>query len=77
MHVRDAVADFDKGIKHDPALFMTLKMDKQWISWHHSIIAQARTQDVDDVLNWTFNPSTQQGKLQTIHLTLWMRWSSN
>jgi hypothetical protein len=38
-------------------------LDKQWVSWQCSTIAQARAQDVDDVLDPTFHPSKPEDKL--------------
>ena len=47
---------FRKGIKRDPALFPVLKEDSQWDSWNRSVIALARAQGVDQVLDHNFTP---------------------
>ena len=60
---RDPVADFKKGIKRDPSLFPIFKMEKQWISWQRSVLAQARAQDVADVLDPTYAASSLEDKL--------------
>jgi hypothetical protein len=59
----DPVTDFKKGIKCDPTLFNTFKLDKQWVSWQCSTIAQARAQAVHDVLDPAFSPSKLEDKL--------------
>jgi hypothetical protein len=53
---RDLVSDFKKGIKHDMSYFPTLKQDKQWDNWNRATIAQARVQDVSNVLNHKYAP---------------------
>jgi len=45
------VENFKYGIKWDPVLFMAFKDGKQFDSWHHSTIAQARAQDIADILD--------------------------
>jgi hypothetical protein len=49
--VRDPVADFKKGIKRDPTVFPVFKEDRLWDAWQRSTLAQARAQDVVDVMN--------------------------
>ena len=49
---------FKKEIKRDPALFLVLKEDNQWDSWRRNLIATARAQDVGEVLELTYSPST-------------------
>jgi len=48
---KDLLSKFKKGIKRDASLFVILKDLKQWDSWHRSTVAQARAQDVYDVLD--------------------------
>ncbi len=55
-HPRDAVADFKRGIKRDIGLFSTLKQDKQWDVWQRATIAQARAQDLSEVLDGNYVP---------------------
>ncbi len=57
------LSDFKKGIKRDASLFNVLKDPKQWDSWHQSTLAQARAQDVSDVLNSSFKPTTEDQDL--------------
>ena len=47
----DLVREFKRGIKCDPSLFMELKDFKQWDPWYIDTIAQARAQDMDDILD--------------------------
>jgi hypothetical protein len=47
---QDAVANFKRGIKRDIGLFPTLKQDKQWDVWHGATLAQARAQDLMEIL---------------------------
>ena len=49
---------FRRTIKKDPSLFPTLKDDKYHDVWHRSFNTQAVAQDVADVLNETYVPST-------------------
>jgi len=53
---KDLLSEFKKGIKWDASLFVVLKDLKQWDSWHRSTVAQARTQDVYDVLDPVYKP---------------------
>ena len=53
---------FRKGIKRDMSLFPTLKDERYNDSWHRSFVAQARAQDVDNVLDELFVPSSQEEK---------------
>jgi hypothetical protein len=62
--LRDPVADFKKGIKRDPTLFMDFKMECQWVSWQWSTLAQARAQDVADLLDPAYAPSHSLHGLQ-------------
>jgi hypothetical protein len=55
---RDAVANFKRGIKRDIGLFSTLKQDKQWDVWQRATIAQARAQDLSEVLDDNYVPVT-------------------
>jgi hypothetical protein len=54
---RDLVSDFKKGIKRDMSYFPTLKQDKQWDNWNRATIAQARAQDVSNVLDPKYTPT--------------------
>jgi deoxyhypusine synthase len=60
---RDPVADFKKGIKRDPTLFLDFKMERQWVSWQQSTLAQAHGQDMADVLDPAYAPSQVEDKL--------------
>jgi hypothetical protein len=42
-------------------MFPTLKQDKQWDIWQRAVIAQARAQDLSDVLDPTFIPIGIEG----------------
>ena len=58
----DPVRDFKRGIKRDPSLFPILKDTKQWDPWFIDTKAQARAQDVEDILNPKYKPATQESK---------------
>ncbi len=53
---KDLLSKFKKGIKRDVLLFVVLKDLKQWDLWHCSTLAQARAQDVYNVLDPTYMP---------------------
>ena len=55
--VRDSVFDFKKGIKRDAMSFTVLKENKQWDSAHRTLKAQAKYQDVDDILDPNYVPN--------------------
>jgi hypothetical protein len=59
---RDAVYDFKRGIKRDPSQFPTLKDDKQWDTWNQDTKAQARSQDVMEILTPTYKAVTPEDK---------------
>ncbi len=47
---RDPVADFKRGIKRDPSQFSVLKEERQWDGWNRTNIAQAKAQDVEEIM---------------------------
>ena len=59
---RDPVADFCRGIKRDVSHYSVLKDEKQWDAWSRSTVAQARAQDVDDVINPAYTPTNNAEK---------------
>jgi len=50
---------FRKGVRRDPSLFPVMKEDSQWDSWNRSVIAAARAQAVDKVLDPSYTPTVQ------------------
>ena len=52
------VEQFKRGIKRDPSLFPALKDECNKDNWHRQMMNQARAQDVHDVLDHTYTPST-------------------
>ena len=58
----DLVREFKRGIKRDPSLFMELKDFKQWDPWYIDTKAQARAQDMDDILDPTYKANTAEEK---------------
>jgi hypothetical protein len=58
--IRDRVLEFKKGIKRDPASFTVMKDNKQWDTVHRTLKAQACYQDVDDIINPTYVPTTAE-----------------
>ena len=57
------ITDFKKGIKRDASLFPTLKDEKQWDNWKRDTTALANAQDVAEVLNKDYKPSTPEDTL--------------
>ena len=53
-----AVVEFKHGIKRDPTFFPSLKNEKYNDVWHRSFASQARAQDVGEVLDPEYIPST-------------------
>ena len=51
---------FKRGIKRDPSLFPTLKDEKYHDVWHRSFATQARAQDVADVLDESYTPTSAE-----------------
>ena len=57
-HVQSPADIFKRGIKRDPSVFPALKDEKLNDQWHRSFANQARAQDISDVLDTTYTPST-------------------
>ena len=55
--VVDLVREFKRGIKRDITQFTPLKDDTAWDNWNRSTTAQARAQDIADILDPTYSPS--------------------
>lgn len=53
---------FRRGIKRDASLFPTLKDERFNDSWHRSFVTQARAQDVSEILDDTYVPSTEDDR---------------
>ena len=49
---------FKKGFKQDSSIFPIFKEDNQWDAWNRSVVATARAQSVDKILNHTHVPLT-------------------
>ncbi|HEY9709440.1 MAG TPA: hypothetical protein V6D48_14650 [Oculatellaceae cyanobacterium] len=56
----DPVREFRRGIKRDITQYITFKDDAAWDNWNRSTIAQARAQDVEEVLNPSYIPTTKE-----------------
>src|SRR5687767_10007925 len=54
--VIDLVKEFKRGIKRDALQFSLLKDDAAWDNWNRSTVAQARAQDIAEVLDPTYAP---------------------
>jgi hypothetical protein len=59
---RDAVFDFKKGIKRDLGSFLVYKDEKQWDTWQCFTLAQAHAQDVHEILNASYLPTSSEDK---------------
>lgn len=55
----DPLADFKKGVKHDPTHFLPIKDIKQWGTWKRSFVAITKAQGRHNVLDiaYTLHPS--------------------
>jgi hypothetical protein len=60
--IRDPIADFKKGIKRDSSSFTVYKDEKQWDTWQRSTLAQARAQDVAEILDRTYVPTSSEAR---------------
>ena len=54
----DPLKEFRRGIKRDITHFISLKDDGAWDNWQRATMAQARAQDVADVLDPNYKPNT-------------------
>src|SRR5688500_11419784 len=54
----DPMREFHHGIKRNAAQYILLKDDAAWDNWNRSTIAQVRAQDVKQVLDPSYAPST-------------------
>ena len=54
----DLVREFCHGIKRNTSQFIPLKDDAAWDNWNRGTIAQARAQDLDEVLDPNYIPAT-------------------
>ena len=52
--------DFKKYIKRDQALFPTLKDEKYQDGWHRSFVNQCRAQDLEEITDPNWTPSTPE-----------------
>ena len=59
IRLSDMVADFEKGIKRDSSLYLTLKDQKHWNNWNQSVIAEARAHDISEVFDTNYIPSNE------------------
>ena len=57
---RDPLSEFRRTIRRDANSFIPFKEDKQWDSWQRSTVAQARAQDLSDVLDKYYHPTTPE-----------------
>ena len=54
--------NFKRSIKRDPSAYPTIKDHAKWDNWNRSLIAQARVDDVSDILDPTYIPITDTDK---------------
>jgi hypothetical protein len=52
------IHDFRKGIKRSVSDYKPFKEDRLWHAWHRHILTTARAQNVENVLDLTYKPST-------------------
>jgi hypothetical protein len=58
--VRDPLSDYRRGVRRDPNAFTVLKEDKQWDSWQRGTMAQARAEDLSEILDSNLVPATPE-----------------
>ena len=58
----DPVREFKRGIKRDLTVYTILKDDAAWDAWNRNTMSHARAQDVADVLNPKYRPTSPQEK---------------
>jgi hypothetical protein len=56
----DIVMEFKKGIKRESSAFTILKEEKQWDAFRRSLKANCSAQDVSEILNHTYVPTTTE-----------------
>ena len=52
----DLVREFKKGIKRDQTLFPTLSRETAWDNYHESLVIEAKSQDLEEVINPSYVP---------------------
>jgi hypothetical protein len=52
------IHNFRKGIKGSVSDYKPFKEDRLWRAWHRHILTTARAQNVENVLDLTYKPST-------------------
>jgi hypothetical protein len=57
---RDIVMEFKKGIKRDSSAFTVFKEEKQWDAFRRSLKANCSAQDVSEILDQTYVPTTSE-----------------
>lgn len=65
LNSNDPVVQFKKGIKRDPTVFPTFKQEKEWDSFHRSVLAHAENQDVGSILRDDWHPTPDNEALDT------------
>lgn len=58
--ISDAISQFTRSIKRDPTLFPILKNQRNWDKFNRILIATAQAQDMSDVLNPDYLPTTSE-----------------
>ena len=66
---------FKKGIKKDTRLFPVLKDEKEWNSYNRKLLAVARAQGVENILNPHYTPNTDE-EIETFNAQNCYVWSA-
>ena len=66
---------FKKSIKKDIRMFPTLKNEKEWNSYNRKLLAVARTQGVENILNPNYSPRTAE-EIETFNAQNCYVWSA-
>jgi len=59
---KDPLSEFKKGIKCDPSQFPTLSDFKDWDSFFHLFVIEAKAQGLNNVIDPTYRPCTDEEK---------------
>ena len=55
----DPVREFKKGIKRDQNLFPMLSRETAWNNYHESLVIEAKSQDLEEVINPSYVPHSK------------------
>ena len=57
-----SIEAFKKSMKREPSQFKTFSDKRYWATWHLQFVATAQAQDLDEITDASYVPSTQEEK---------------